>query len=196
LNILSRHKLISGHRRLNTALWKTLLIFVGAIGLFPSIAQAQLNSNITGVSLNAVLTTSLTLSAAPGLVNFVLVPNGAANGSGTVAITTTWALQPSVGAVTVWAYFSSAPSALSDGAGDNIPSSSVSGSPNGGAFTAFTGISPFAAGSSLQIYSLRILGNNKTGTRVDNLDLKINTTGLNLPAATYTGVMHIQAQAL
>jgi hypothetical protein len=167
-----------------------------ALVLFPSLASAQLNSNIAGVNLNAVLTTSLTLSATPGSVNFTLVPSGVANGSGTVAVTTTWTLSPSVGAVTVWAYFSSAPAALTDGAGSNIPSSSILGSPNGGAFAAFTGVSPFAAGSSLQIFTVRILGNNRNGTRVDNLDLRINTTGLNLPAGTYSGVMHIQAQAL
>ena len=196
MTLIFKHESIDRSRRGNAALLKTLLVFVLALAVFPSIAHAQLNSNITGVNLNAVLATSLPLSAAPGLVNFALVPSGVANGSATVAVTTTWTLQPSVGAVTVWAYFSSAPSALSDGAGDNIPSSSVSGSPNGGPFAAFTGISPFAAGSSLQIYTLRILGNNRSGTRVDNLDLRINTTGLNLPAGTYTGVMHIQAQAL
>jgi hypothetical protein len=166
------------------------------LALFPSLASAQLNSNIAGVNLTAVLTTSLTVSASPASVNFNLVPNGIANGSGTVAVTTSWTLSPSVGDVTVWAYFTSAPSALSDGAVDNIPSSSVLGSPNGGAFAPFTGVSPFAAGSSLQIFTVRILGNNRTGTRVDNLDLRINTTGLGLPAGTYSGVMHIQAQAL
>jgi hypothetical protein len=157
---------------------------------------AQLNSSTASVNLNAVLTTSLTVSAAPGLVNFPLVPNGVASGSSTINITTTWTLRPSVGAVTVWAYFSSVPSALSDGTGDNIPSASVTGSPNGGAFAPFTGSSPFAAGSSLQIYTLRIIGNNKTGTRIDTLDLKINTTGLNLPAGTYTGTLILQGQAL
>jgi hypothetical protein len=163
---------------------------------YPSIMYAQLNSSTASVNLNAVLNTSLTLSAAPGLVNFALLPSGVASGGSTINITTTWTLRPSVGAVTVWAYFSSVPSALSDGTGDNIPSASVTGSPNGGAFAPFTGSSPFAAGSSLQIYTLSILGNNKTGTRIDTLNLKINTTGLNLPAGTYTGTLILQGQAL
>jgi hypothetical protein len=195
LSLLPSLELMRILRRPNLTLVKALLFLVLVV-LFPSLANAQLNSNIAGVNLTAVLTTSLTLSASPGAVNFNLVPSGVANGSGTVAVTTTWTLVPSVGAVTVWAYFSTAVAALSDGAGDNIPSSSVLGSPNGGAFAPFTGVSPFAAGSSLQIFTVRILGNNRTGTRVDNLDLRINTTGLNLPAGTYSGVMHIQAQAL
>jgi hypothetical protein len=163
---------------------------------FPSVAHAQLNSNIANINLNAVLTTSLTVSAAPGLVNFALPPNGVANGSAPVNITTTWTLSPSVGNVTVWAYFSSAAAALSDGSGDNIPSSKVSGSPNGGAFTALTGAGPFGAASSLQIISFKILGNNRSGTRSDTLALQISTAGLSLPAGTYTGTLNIQAQAL
>jgi hypothetical protein len=163
---------------------------------FPSIASAQLNSNIANINLNAVLTTSLSVSAAPGLVNFVLPPNGVANGSAAVNITTSWTLSPSTGRVTVWAYFSTAASALSDGAGDNIPSSKVSGSPDGGAFTPFTAVGPFAAASSLQVTFIRVLGFNKTGSQTDTLALQISTAGLALPAGTYSGTLHIQAQAV
>jgi hypothetical protein len=159
-------------------------------------ARAQLNSNIAGVNLAANLTTSLTVTASPGLVNFVLVPSGTSTGSTTVSINTSWTLSPSVGAVTTYAYFTSAAAALTDGAGDNIPSSSVAGSVNGGAFTAFTGVSPFAAASSVTISVIRILGNNKSGNQTNTLNMRINTTGLNLPAANYTGVLTIRAQAL
>ena len=159
-------------------------------------AQAQLSSNIAGVNLAANLTTSLTVTASPGLVNFPLVPNGITNGSATITINTSWTLSPSVGTVKTYAYFTSAAAALTDGAGDNIPSTSVSGSINGGAFGAFTGASPFAAASSVTITTIRILGNNKSGNQSDTLNMRINTTGLNLPAANYTGVLVIQAQAL
>jgi hypothetical protein len=159
-------------------------------------ARAQLNSNIAGVNLAANLTTSLTVTASPGLINFALIPNGIANGSATITVNTSWTLSPSVGAVTTYAYFTSAAAALTDGAGDNIPSSSVSGSVNGGAFGTFTGASPFAAGSSITLSSIRILGNNKTGNHSDTLNMRISTVGLNLPAANYTGVLTIQAQAL
>jgi hypothetical protein len=178
---------------------KQLLLISGLVAialLTCPTSHAQLNANIANVNLNATLSTSLTVAAAPGLVNFNLVPNGSANGSATITITTAWTLRPSVGAVTTYAYFTSAASALSDGAGDNIPSAKVSGSPNGAAFVPVTANSPFAAGSSIQIFTERILGNNRTKTRNDTLDLQINTTGLNLPAGTYTGVLRIQAQAL
>ena len=158
-------------------------------------ARAQLNANIANVNLNATLSTSLTVSASPGLVNFALVPNGTANGSSTVTITTAWTLHPNI-TVTCYAYFMAPGTALSDGAGDNIPSANVSGSADAGAFAPFTANSPFAAGSSLQIFAERIIGTNKTKTRSDTLDLQISTAGLALPAGTYTGVLRIQAQAL
>jgi hypothetical protein len=171
------------------------LVILG-IFIVASPAQAQVNSPSNGVNLNAVMTTSLTVNAAPGLVNFTLVPSGTATGSSVITVTTAWTLRPSVGAVTTYAYFTSAAAALTDGGGDNIPSSSVSGSVNGGAFGAFTGASPFAAGSSITLSSTKILGNNRSSNHVDTLNLMISTVGLALPAATYTGVLNIQAQAL
>lgn len=164
--------------------------------LAASPTRAQLNSNIAGVNLAANLATSLTITASPGLVNFSLIANGTATGSAVITVNTSWSLRPSVGAVTAYAYFTSSVAALADGAGDNIPSSNVSGSVNGGAFASFTGASPFAANSSVTLSSTRILGNNRTGNHADTLNLMINTTGLNLPAGTYTGVLNIQAQAL
>lgn len=159
-------------------------------------ARAQLNSNIAGVNLAANVTTSLKVTAAPGLVNFALLRSGTANGSATITVNVSWTLSPSVGAVTTYAYFTSAPASLTDGAGDNIPSSSVSGSVNGGAYGAFTGASPFAGATSVTLSSIRILGNNRSGNHTDTLNMRINTTGLNLPAANYSGVLNIQAQAL
>ena len=195
MNLPSNFRFDSLWRRGAFTLVKALSCLI-VIFVFPSMASAQLNSNIAGVNLNAVLTSSLTLSATPGNVNFTLVPNGVANGSGAVTVTTSWVLPQLIGTVNIWAYFSGAPAALTDGAGSNIPSSSVLGSPNGAAFAPFTATGPFAAGSSLRIANVLIFIFNRTGTRVDNLNLRINTTGLNLPAGTYSGVMHIQAQAL
>ena len=183
-------------RHPRAALLFALLAGLAGFAGLPRVTMAQQNSNVSMVNLNAVLTTSLTVSAAPGLVNFALPPNGVANGSAAINITTSWTLSPSQGRVTLWGYFSSAASALTDGAGDKIPSANVSGSPNGGAFTPFTGAGPFGAASSLQIVSFRVLGFNKSGTRSDTLALQISTAGLALPAGTYSGTLDIQAQAL
>jgi hypothetical protein len=159
-------------------------------------ARAQVNSFVGSVNLNATLTTSLTVTASPGLVNFALVPNGTATGSAVINVTTAWTLKPSAGTATTYAYFTSAAAALTDGSGDNIPSSSVNGSVNGGAFGPFTGVSPFAANSSITLSATRILGFNRNSSHSDTLNLNINTTGLALPAGTYAGTLHIQAQAL
>jgi hypothetical protein len=166
--------------------------------LAPLRANAQLNSNIANINLNATLNSSITITAAPGLVNFPLLPSGVTTGSSPISITTSWVLPVLFGTIHEYAYFTSPASALADGAGDNIPSANVSGSFNGGAFTAFTGASPFAAGSSMTLFNqvIFILFGNTTGTRTDSLNLRINTTGLSLPAGTYTGVLHIQAQEL
>ncbi len=166
------------------------------LALCPAPAGAQLKSNAATVNLAATLNTGITITAAPGLVNFTLVRSGTATGSAPVTITTSWRLPLVFGNIAEYAYFTSPAAALTDGASDNIPSASVSGSFNGGAFAAFTGTSPLAAGSSMTLFNqfFFILFTNP-GTRTDTLNLQINTTGLNLPAATYTGVLHIQAQA-
>ncbi|MGA7795241.1 MAG: hypothetical protein WCA19_19550 [Candidatus Acidiferrales bacterium] len=187
----TRRKTLAGCRGL-------VLALAAVFFLIPSRANAQLNSNIANVNLNATLNSSITITAAPGLVNFPLLPSGVTTGSSPITITTKWVLPVLFGTVNEYAYFSSPASALTDGAGDNIPSSNVSGSYNGGAFTAFTGNSPFAAGSSMNLFSqfVFVLFGNTTSTRTDSLNLRISTTGLNLPAGTYTGVLHIQAQEM
>lgn len=171
-----------------------LLILVLAV--CPERLSAQLKSNPAAVSLNATLNSSITITAAPGLVNFNLVRSGTATGSVPISITTTWTLPLVFGNIAEYAYFSNPAAALTDGASDNIPSANVAGSYNGGAYTAFTGSSPLAAGSSLTLFNqFFFIFFTNPGTRTDTLNLQINTTGLNLPAATYTGVLHIQAQA-
>ncbi len=177
---------------------RILVLALGAVGALvaASPAGAQQNSTSTGVSLNANLATSLSVNASPGLVNFTLPASGTATGSSAITVNTSWTLRPNVGAVTTYAYFISATAALADGGGDNIPSSNVSGSVNGGAFVAFTGASPFAAGSSITLSSTKILGNNRSANHSDTVNLRISTVGLALPAASYTGVLNIQAQAL
>ncbi len=175
----------------------SVLVLLGIVfAFFPGRAGAQIKSNPAAVSLNATLNSGLTITAAPGLVNFNLVRNGTATGSAPVTITTSWTLPLIFGNISEYAYFSNPAVALTDGSSDNIPSASVGGSFNGGAYTAFTGASPLAAGSSITLFQqfFFIIFTNP-GTRTDTLNLQINTTGLNLPAGTYTGVLHIQAQA-
>jgi hypothetical protein len=170
-----------------------LAVLALALAVAPA-AFAQLNSNQATVNLNAVLGESLTVTAGPGTVNFVLPASGVANGSAPVSITTAWVLDGSRTNVSCYAYFSSAV-ALTDGT-NNIPTSNVQGSVNGGAFGTFTGgAGPFGT-ESIQVFSVAIGAANRNSSSVDSLDLRINTAGLGLPASNYTGVLNIQAQAI
>lgn len=164
------------------------------------IANAQvLNSGASTITLQAVLTDSVSVSLSANAVNFNLTEGSANNpGSTSITATTTWLLKPSVGSVKVYAFFSSSASALTDGAGNNIPSADFQISDNGGGFTALTNTVPFGgANAGLLLSTTRILGNNRTGSHTDVMNFNINLAPLpNLPAATYTGTLTIQAQAI
>jgi hypothetical protein len=170
-----------------------------ALGLaMPSSAQV-LNSTAQTITLQAVLSQSVTLTLSGNAVNFNLT-SGSPNNPGNTSITatTTWTLRPNVGALNVYAFFSNSASALTDGTGNNIPSADFQISNNGGAFTALTNTVPFGgANAGLRLSTTPILGNNKTGTRTDVMNFNINLVPLpNLPAGTYTGTLTIQAQAI
>jgi hypothetical protein len=175
----------------------TALLLVAAMFTAPARAQVR-NSGASTISLNAVLSDAITLTLSGNAVNFTLT-RGSANNPGSTGITatTTWALKPSVNSLKLYAFFSSSTAALSDGAGHNIPSADFQISANGGAFAALTNTVPFGgANAGLQISSVRILGNNKTGTHSDLMTFNINLAPLpNLPGGVYTGTLTIQAQA-
>ncbi len=162
-------------------------------------ANAQvLNSAQASVNLNAVMSESLTLSAAPGTVNFTpLNSNGVTNGDSAITINTAWVLKTARTDVYIYAYFASTTALTNISSGSyTIPVASVQGSVNGGSATAFTGNSPFATGSSLSVAHVIITGTNKNSSESDSLALTVNTTGAGLPAGTYTGTLFVQAQAI
>ena len=165
--------------------------------MLSSVGRAQaLNSGPTTVALNATLAESLTLAVAPTTVSFTLVPSGTANGNSPVTITTTWVLGTARTSLNVYAYFTST-TALTDAGTDIIPTSKFNGSINGGAFSSFTGgTGPFGVNSKV-VFS-RVIGGAGTfnASHADTLGLQIDTTGLNLPAGSYTGTLNIQAQAI
>jgi hypothetical protein len=195
------------------SLGKVLVIAVGLMVLatMPPAAKAQINSNAGTVVLNATLSESLSVNVTGGgTVNFTLAANTAANaGSTTSAIQTAWTLKPGRTRVTVWAWVPNGAAALTDGAGNNIPASAVtataagSGSAGGALNTVASGgagvpafITP-AAATGVQIGRVRITGVNKTGSTMTTLTWNINTTGIpQLPAATYTGTVNIQAESV
>lgn len=165
-----------------------------ALAMVPC-SYGQYNSNVANVNLNATLAETLTVGATPATVNFTLVPSGTSAGSSAVTINTQWALASTRTSVSLYAYFSTT-TALTDGVGDNIPNTSVSGSADGGAMAAFSANTPFVTGTGMQIFTQAITAANVNSTHSDTLGLQINTTGLGLPAGTYTGVLNIEAQAI
>jgi hypothetical protein len=187
-----------------------LMIGLTLAASVPRAAMAQLNSNAGTVTLNATLPESLSVSVTSGtIVNFTLAPNTAANaGSTTSTVQTSWVLKPGRTQVAVWAWVANGASALTDGAGDNIPASAVtatasgSGSAGGALNTVVSGgagvpafITP-AAATGVQVGQVAITGANKASSTTTTLTWNINTTGTpQLPAATYTGTVNIQAQA-
>lgn len=188
-----------GSNRCRRALW-VLLATILSCGLSTA---AQVRSNVAGVNLSATLPDAISVTASPGQVNFALVSNGVSVGSPAVTINTAWVLDRNT-TVSTYGYFSSSTSALSDGAGHNIPSSSVSGSVNGGGYQTFTGNCPFSANTCLTILTQRVTGpilfgllgpGNRVGNDNSTLQLRISTVGLALKAGTYVGVLHIQVQA-
>ena len=182
--------------RLMKQVWVAVALAAIVLAVAPTLS-AQLNSNTATVNLNAVLAESLSVSAAPGTVNFTLPASGIAPGSAPVVINTAWVLSPARTKVSVYAFLGSVVAALTDGAGNNIASAKVSGSVNAGPMGPFTGASPFSGATAITVVNaLAITNVNRNSSRVDNVALQIDTTGLGLPSGTYTGVMTVQAQAI
>lgn len=174
-----------------------LMLAAGGLNAF-----GQLNSTSATVTLTATLSESVTVAATPGTVSFNLVAGGTATGSAPVAITTTWVLASGRANVVLDGYFASASAALSGGTPTvNIPTSEVFGQMTTGTPTSYTAFTQTAAlgasGAGLTLFTQALTASNRNGTRTDNLSLQINLSSqAQLPAATYTGTLYLQAQAL
>ena len=166
------------------------------------LAAAQaLNSGAKPIALNATLSESVTLALSGNAVNFTLFPGNANNpGSTSITATTRWTLSPGRARVNVYAFFSSAAAALTDGAGHNIPSSAFSISDNGGAFRTLVNNVPFGgANAGRRIGRTRLNGGNQSGSRTDLMNFNIDLSPValrTLPTGLYTGTLTIQVQAI
>lgn len=166
-----------------------------------TVAASAQNSNVANVSMSASLSESITVSLSGANVNFTLTGGSASNpGNTTISATTDWVLKPGRTALKLFAYFDSSSIALAhqDAANtSDIPSSAVEVGVNGGALTPVSSTVVFgAANAGMQLFNQSITGANKTGTRTDTLAFNINLGSLTqLPADTYNGTLHIQAQA-
>jgi hypothetical protein len=150
------------------------------------------------VSLSASKPESLSIGTITnGSITFTLTGTGNAAGSAVPSWTTSWVLNASRNSVDVCVYFSSS-NALTDGAGNNIPTSSFEAAPGGagGTYGAVTG-GPFCGQTNAKVISsTTITGANKQSSKGDSVGLRINETAIGqLPAATYTGTLNVLAMA-
>lgn len=173
--------------------WMSLGVAALMVAFNPGV-RAQVNSNQANVALTATLAESITVASSAGTLTVPIVANGTGAASPALTITTTWAIAKGHTSLKLFAYFAGA-NAMTDGAGDNIPAANVLGSVNAGAYGAFTTVGAYTA-NSVQMFSLTGGALVVNSTRNDTLNLEINSTGLALPAATYTGTLNIQAQAI
>jgi hypothetical protein len=157
-------------------------------------------SGVQSIAISATLAESLTVNLSANAVLFTLNAGSSSNpGATTITATTAWTLKASRTSLRLYAYFSSAPAALTDGAGDNIPSSAFYISDNGGASTSLTNTVAFGgANAGIQLANVAITSANENSSRTDtmsfNIDLSSGALPL-IPPATYTGTLNIQALA-
>jgi hypothetical protein len=174
-------------------------VVLTAAGLGTHANAQALNSGARMIALQAVLTPSLTVALSGNAVNFNMAfgnPNNPGNTS--ITATTSWALNTAIGFVSRYAYFGNSASALTDGAGNNIPSADFQISDNGGAFNVLNTTVPFGgANAGRRVAGTLIFLNNMSGQRTDVMNFNINLSTLpTLPAGNYTGTLTIQAQAI
>lgn len=157
----------------------------------------SLSSGAQTISLAATLDESISINLSANSVSFNLSSGSASNpGNQGVTATTSWISKPGRN-VTTYIYFTSATTALTDGAGNNIPSSSFEVSDNGGGLLPLTNTVVFGgAGAGRQLTSTKITGQNKTGSHTDSMLFNINLSALpQLPAGTYAGTVTLRAEA-
>ena len=181
-----------------------ICIFLAA-GVRPGAAQVvrpgsrqanPLRAPAVGSVSEARIGNAMSMAVANAGIDFSFISGSASNpGNSPLTVTLSWTC--SCISVALYAYFSSATSALTDGAGDNIPSAAFSLSDNGGAFRVLNTTVPFGgANAGLQVF--RINNPPRSGSHPDTMDFNIDlSTGTlpKLPPGTYTGTLTLQGQA-
>ncbi len=165
-------------------------VALSALALAATTAEAQVLSNTATVTLNATQLSTLTVTVSAPSVSVPSINVGTTNFPG-VNVTTDWNLV-SAGTLQLVGWFATPTAALTDGT-NNIPSSSVRGQVNGGAYTAFSG-APVnvigVAGGTLSLFSSAV--GTGIGTRTDALNLQLNLAAAP-PAGAYTGTLNLRA---
>jgi hypothetical protein len=181
---------------------KKIKILLGALAMFivvggtsrPVIA-AQLNSNTQAIALSYGQAESITVSVSSNAANFT----GTTPTTSPISVTTAWSLAATRTTVGSVYWLSSASAALTDGNGDNIPSSSVQLKMNSGAYSNCTqpmvsGVGvPGATCNSGWVNTLGAAG-TFASQRIDTITLQLVSLP-SIPAASYSGTLNVAAYA-
>jgi hypothetical protein len=161
----------------------------------PAQAQANLQSNTATVALTATKNSTLTVSPAASSATLAsITDNSNVNNFTPVNVTTAWNLTGGT-SVNLVGWFGTPAQALANGT-NFIPSTRVEGRVGATAFAAFddagigtTGV----AGGSLVLFSEGVGPASLLGSRTDQLDLRLDLTGMTTVAGSYTGTLNLQA---
>ncbi|HJR15720.1 MAG TPA: hypothetical protein VJ808_02620 [Gemmatimonadales bacterium] len=176
----------------NALLGATVLLLVGANS---ARAQVGTTSNVATVALTATKAATLSVTPATSSATLGSITDGSnANDFTPVSLTTAWNLTAG-SSVRLVGWFATPAQALANGS-DFIASSRVEGRVNATAYAPFTGAPVGAvgvAGGSLELFSQAVAAGSYFGSRTDQLDLRLDLTGVTTMAGDYTGTLNLQA---
>lgn len=176
----------------NALLGATALLLIGTGS---ARAQVGTTSNMPTVALTATKEATLTVTPTTAVATLAsITDNSNANVFTPVGITTDWNLTAG-SSVRLIGWFATPAQALANGS-DFIPSSRVEGRVNATAFAPFTGAAVGGvgvAGGSLQLFSQAVAAGSYFGSRTDQLELRLDLTGVTTLAGDYTGTLNLQA---
>jgi hypothetical protein len=173
-----------------------------ALAVMLTLRARELSGQAQIISLAAAAPSALTVAVTSGAVQTIagVVDNAVNDFPTPVVIQTSWDLNPGqTNTVHLIAYFTLPAQAMVGGT-IQIPSSRILGRMTTGLPVAYTAITQNAvggvgtAGGSLHLLSVNIGGGNKSATRTDNLDLRLDLVGFpSLAAGAYAGVLNLRA---
>lgn len=170
-------------------------LVLAALVVAPAMVEAQV-TDVASVTLNATRDETISVTAAAALnLGASIADNSTANNFPALTITTDYTINGGVNLI-VLAYFGDPANALVSGT-NAIPASRIEATADGVAsYTAITGAVQDGfgvAGGTLQLESKAIPAGSAIGSETTTLNLRINTTGLQVPAGSYSGTLNLRA---
>jgi hypothetical protein len=165
------------------------------MGAETAAAQVGTTSNVAAVALTATKAATLSVTPTASTATLASITDGSnANNFTPVSLTTAWNLTAG-SSVRLVGWFATPAQALANGS-DFIPSSRVEGRVGATAYAPFSGApvgSVGVAGGSLELFSQSVGVGTFFGSRTDQLDLRLDLTGVTTLAGDYTGTLNLQA---